>query len=84
MNLNALFNGHHNVDLMDTGFPFVPNNSCLDELLEGLGVLSESNSASLHRDASEEELEEVIKIVTTINPQGWMVCRMSFIKQFGR
>ena len=29
--------------------------------MEGLGVLNKSNSASLHRDAGEEELEEVIK-----------------------
>ena len=25
---NALFNGHHNMDLIDTGSPFVPNDNC--------------------------------------------------------
>ena len=58
---NALFNGHHNVDLVDTGSPFKPNNSCLDELLEGLGALSDADSEDLHRDTNEDEIEQVIK-----------------------
>ena len=58
---NALFNGHHNVDLVETGTPFAPNNSCLDEFLEGLGALSDVDSEKLHEDISEQEIGEVIK-----------------------
>ena len=35
----ALFNGHHNAALADTGVPFVPDNSGIDEFLDGLSVL---------------------------------------------
>ena len=58
---NALFNGHHNVDLVDTYVPFAPNNNCLDELLEGLGALSDVDSEKLHEDISEQEIGKVIK-----------------------
>ena len=33
---NALFNGHQNADLENTGVPFVPNFSNLDTYLDGL------------------------------------------------
>ena len=55
----ALFNGHHNVKLENTGVPFVPDNSCLDEFLAGLGVLSDE--VSMHEDITADELEEIIK-----------------------
>ena len=59
---NALFNGHHNVNLSDTGAPFVPNNGCLDELLEGLGAINDGDSENIHKDISEQEIiGEVIK-----------------------
>ena len=36
----ALFNGHHNRDLIDTGKPFVPDDSHLQDFLSGPGNLS--------------------------------------------
>ena len=33
----ALFNGHHNSDLVDTGASFEPNFDQLDSYLDGLG-----------------------------------------------
>ena len=48
----ALFNGHHNSDLENTGSPFVPDNTHLDELLHGLGVLSDADSENMHEDIS--------------------------------
>ena len=57
----ALFNGHHNVQLENTGVPFIPDNSCLDEFLTGLGVLSDEDRDSMHEDVSVDELEEIIK-----------------------
>ena len=57
----ALFNGHHNVKLEDTGVPFVPDNSLLDEFLDGLGVLGNEDRDSMHEDITEEELEQIIK-----------------------
>ena len=57
----ALFNGHHDINLVDTGVPFVPDNKYLDEFLDGLGTLSDSDRDKLHVDISIEELSEVIK-----------------------
>ena len=57
----ALFNGHHDVNLVDTGSPFIPDNSYLDEFLEGLGSLSDLDRDKMHVDISMEELSEVLK-----------------------
>ena len=57
----ALLNGHHNVDLVDTGIPFVPDNSNLGEFLEGLGQLSDEDRDKLHRDIEDDEMDVVIK-----------------------
>ena len=57
----ALFNGHHNVDLEDTGVPFIPDNNFLGEFLDGLSKLSDIDRDKLHVDISFEELSEVIK-----------------------
>ena len=57
----ALFNGHHNADLVDTGVPFVPDNQHLGELLEGLGSLNNIDRDKLHEEIDLEELEDVIK-----------------------
>ena len=57
----ALFNGHHNVDLVDTGIPFVPDDQYLRDFLEGLGSLSDADSDNLHKDIVKEEMDEVIK-----------------------
>ena len=57
----ALFNGHHDVNLVDTGVPFVADNEHLDEFLEGLGSLSDSDRDKLHVNINMEELSEVLK-----------------------
>ena len=57
----ALFNGHHNRDLIDTGKPFVPDDSHLQDFLSGLGKLSPENQANLVKDLTFEQVEEVIK-----------------------
>ena len=59
--VGALFNGHQNSDLEDTGVPFVPDNRFLGEFLNGLGKLSDSDRDKLHVDATLEELSEVVK-----------------------
>ena len=57
----ALFNGHHNANLEDTGVPFVPDNRFLGEFLEGLGKLSDADRDKLHVDVSFEDLSEIVK-----------------------
>ena len=57
----ALFNGHHNVDLVDTGVSFVPDNRFLGEFLEDLGKLSDLDRDKLHEDISYEDLSEIVK-----------------------
>ena len=57
----ALFNGHHDVNLVDTGEPFIPNNRYLGEFLDGLGKLSDYDRDKLHVDICTEELAEVIE-----------------------
>ena len=57
----ALFNGHHNADLVDTGFAFVPDNSFLGEFLENLSELSDTDRDKLHVDITFEELDDIIK-----------------------
>ena len=42
---------------MNTGVPFVPNNSYLDELLEGLGELTDIERDNLHRVVEMGELD---------------------------
>ena len=57
----ALFNGHHNRDYVDTGQPFVPDNSELPDFLSGLGKLSPGSKAELVKDLSYEEVEFIVK-----------------------
>ena len=57
----ALFNGHHDVNLVDTGVPFVPDHACLDEFLVGLGRLSDLDSSKLHEDISMHEMTSIVE-----------------------
>ena len=57
----ALFNGHHDRDLFDTGTPFVPDNTHLDEFLSDLGKLSPESQAKVEKDLTYEEVENIIK-----------------------
>ena len=56
----ALFNGHHNKNLEDTGQPFIPDNSELDDFLIGLGKLSPDSQAKLVKDLPYSEVEDIV------------------------
>ena len=57
----ALFNGHHNASLQNTGTPFVPSNTHLDVFLDGLTSMCSESSDKLDEDVDIEELDCVIK-----------------------
>ena len=57
----ALFNGHHNRDLVDTGRTFVPDNTQLPDFLDGLGKLSSESQSKLAEDLTYEEVEHIVK-----------------------
>ena len=57
----ALFNGHHNRDLEDTGSPFISDDSELPDFLSGLGKLSSESKAKLIKNLSYEEVEFIVK-----------------------
>ena len=56
----ALFNGHHDKHLHDTGQSFVPDNSGLDDFLTGLGKLSPESQTKLARDLTFSEIEDIV------------------------
>ena len=58
----ALFNGHHNTALVDTGSPFVPDNSVLSDFLQDLACMDTMNSEKLEEDIDIDELDHVIKM----------------------
>ena len=57
---NALFNGHHNADLVDTGSPFKPDFNGLDSYLQGLGSLPDSDRDDLEEKIDMEELRHIV------------------------
>ena len=57
---DALFNGHHDNNLQDTGQPFMPDNSELNDFLTGVGKLSPDSQAKLVRDLPHLEVEDII------------------------
>ena len=56
----ALFNGHHDRNLIDTGQSFIPDNSGLPDFLSGLGKLSPENQIKLAEDLTFAEVVEII------------------------
>ena len=57
----ALFNGHHNKDLVDTGRPFAADETHLQDFLSELGKLSPESKANLVKELTFEQVKEVIK-----------------------
>ena len=57
----ALFNGYHDTSLRSRGFPFVPDNSNISDLLSDLSVMTSDESLKLEVPISIEELECVVK-----------------------
>ena len=58
---NALFNGYHNSNLVNTGRPFVPDFSNLDQFLDGLGTLADEDRDNMEQEITMDELEYVVK-----------------------
>ena len=59
---HALFNGHHDTGLKDTGEPFKAANSHLDFFLKDLCALPDHERNNLVEDMKIEELEEIVKM----------------------
>ena len=57
----ALFNGFHNSDLQITGVPFEPDFSAFNEITNGLGYMTDSESRDMEEAVSMEELEDILK-----------------------
>ena len=57
----ALFNGHHNSQLVNTGVPFVSDATNLPRLLENLTAMDEMDRDRLEEDIDIDELDVIIK-----------------------
>ena len=70
---DALFNGRHDKNLVDTGAPFQPSDRYLEQFLSQLSSLSEESKTKLVRELTLDELESIVK--TTPNGKspwiGW-------------
>ena len=58
---NALFNGYHNTNLINTGSSFVPDYTNVGIFLESLEALSDHDRDELEHGMNIDELEYVIK-----------------------
>ena len=56
----ALFNGHHDRDGLDTGHPFEPDYSDLPDFLQDLGKLSQTSRAKLIKNLTLEQVRFVV------------------------
>ena len=56
-----LFRGQHGRNGTDTGKPFQPDNTYLDEFLQGLGKLSPQSQQEMESPIKEDELEDALK-----------------------
>ena len=87
----ALFNGHHNTDLINTGQPFVPDNSHMGEFMQGLSSMDNEASEKLHEDILSDEIDDIIKLCENNKAPGldglsyefykstWEIIRRTFI-----
>ena len=57
----ALFNGHHNRQLEDTGSSFIPDYTKLNEFLSDLGSLNDFESEQMHADVLVDDLDDILK-----------------------
>ena len=57
----ALFNGRHDKNLVDTGQPFQPSEEYLEDFLNTLSTLSEQSKAKLARELSYDEVKQIVK-----------------------
>ena len=63
--MNALLNGRQDQNLEDTGSPFQPDYTYLEDFLSNLSQLSMASQDSLVEELSCEEVEEVLKTCKT-------------------
>ena len=56
----ALFNGHHDTNLEDTGEPFKADNSDIDYFLQDLSALPDIERDNLIKEMKIEELDEIV------------------------
>ena len=87
----ALFNGHHNTDLINTGQPFVPDNSHMGDFMQGLSSMDNEASEKLHEDILSDEIDDIIKLCENNKAPGldglsyefykstWEIIRRTFI-----
>jgi hypothetical protein len=80
----ALFNGTHNKELVDSGVPFAPDYGNMDDILKGLGKLSDQEKENLTKGFTKDELDWVLKDTDSNKSPGRMVCHMSFTRQYGK
>ena len=59
---DALFNGRHDKNLVDTGVPFQPSDRYLEEFLAELPSISEESKANLVKELTLEDLEKIVKM----------------------
>ena len=57
----ALFNGRHDKNLVDTGQPFQPSEEYLEDFLNTLSTLSEQSKAKLVRELSYDEVKQIVR-----------------------
>ena len=88
----ALLNGHHNSQLVDTGMPFVPNNSFQAEFLQGLSSMDNAAREELHEEVDIDEIDDIIKNCDNNKAPGldglcyefykstWEVIRITFVQ----
>lgn len=57
----ALFNGRHDKDLVDTGQPFQPSDEYLEMFLNPLSTLSEESQAMLVKELTYDEVKQLVK-----------------------
>ena len=58
---DALLNGRHDKNLVDTGVPFQPSDTHLEDFLSQLTPLSEESKPKLIKELTFEELESIVK-----------------------
>ena len=56
-----MFNGHHDVNLNNTGSPFTPDYRHLDDFLIGIENMTDNDKQDMLRNISLEEIDDVLK-----------------------
>ena len=79
----ALFNGRHDKNLVDTGQSFQPSDKYLDEILGTLNTLSERSKTKMVRGMTYDEVKQKSKTVLQPDLLDLMGYRASFTRRPG-